>query len=109
MPPAGRRRSLPAASGLRSSTTEATPATVSAMPSSSRVDSTSPMMSSPYCVVMGGTMAMRSMDTRAPTRTKARKRQRSPTVKPTSPDTDSHSQAWADASTGKATPRVIHE
>ena len=79
------------------------------MPSSCRTDSSSPMMSRPSTVVSSGTVAISSIDTRAPNRTKARNRQRSPTVKPTTPDRDSHSQACAEASTGKATPRTNQE
>ncbi len=54
-------------------------------------------------MVKSGTRVISNIEIRAPTRTKARKRQRSPIVKPTRPDKPSHSQVWGEASVGSGT------
>ena len=54
----------------------------------------------------GGASDIIRVDNREPRTTKARNRHRSPKVKPTRPDTDSHSQARGGASTGSASPRT---
>ncbi len=64
------------------------------------------MTKKPRIVVKSGTRVINSMEIRAPTRTKARNRQRSPIVKPTRPDSPSHSQVWEEASVGSGVPRV---
>ena len=64
------------------------------------------MTRKPKMVVKSGTRVISSMEIRAPTRTKARKRQRSPIVNPTRPESPSHTQARGEASVGSGVPRV---
>ncbi len=60
----------------------------------------------PMSAVSGGASDIKSTGSRGPRMTSARKRQRSPSVKPTSPESESHSHACELASRGRAMPRV---
>lgn len=87
--------------GCLSARARPTPPTVSAMPSSWSGPRVSPSTSQPMMAAIGGAKHISSEPSRGPIITNARKRQRSPIVRPTTPEMLSQAQAWAVASVGQ--------